>query len=112
MKTKLMKRLRSQAGESIAEVLIATLIAALALMMLAVMISSTVSMVNTGKAKMNEYYTGSEVLEIQPAEGSAVTVTIMSADNNVTETASDLKLYQNNALSNTVYAYGKGKTSD
>ena len=112
-KIKLMQRLRSQAGESITEVLVAVLIAALSLTMLALMISSTVSMVNTGKTKMNEYYTGSEVLEIQPAAGSSVTVTIKSpddADSKVTETVSDVKLYENDVLSNTVYAYGKAKS--
>ena len=60
-----MKRLSSESGESIAEVLIALLIAAVALMMLASMISSTVSIVNKSKTKMDEYYQNNAVLELQ-----------------------------------------------
>ena len=49
-------KIKSQAGETIAEVLVALLISALALVMLAAMISSTYSIVRRGENKMNEYY--------------------------------------------------------
>ena len=53
MGTRLRKRIKSENGESIAEESEALLIAAVELMMLASMISSTVSMVNKSKTKMD-----------------------------------------------------------
>ncbi len=109
-KVKLMKRLRSQAGESIAEVLIATLIAALALMMLAVMISSTVKQVNTSKAAMEAYYAKNAALEQQTTGSSTVEITIKSTSqtgSEITMNVGDVKLYENTAFNNHVYAYQK-----
>jgi len=111
MKTKLMEKLHSQAGESIAEVLIAVLISALALTMLAGMISSTVRMVNAGKEKMNTYYAENADLEIQgPSYDSTATVVISSnneAEVTVSETVSGVKVYQNTTFGTTVYSYCK-----
>ena len=55
-------RLKSNAGETLAEVLISMLIAALALTMLASVISSTARVINRSKEKMNEYYAASDAL--------------------------------------------------
>ena len=79
MKTRLMKRLRSESGESIAEVLVALLIAAVALMMLAAMISSTVSIVNKSKTKMDEYYQNNAILELQTSPTATPILTIESS---------------------------------
>ena len=57
------KKLSSRAGESIAEALIAVLVIAVALTMLASMISATTNMVKTSEKKMDEYYTASAALE-------------------------------------------------
>ncbi len=65
MKERILKKLRGNAGESLAEVLIALLIAALALTMLASVISSTAKMLTRGKLKMSEYYTANEVVAAQ-----------------------------------------------
>lgn len=111
MKTKMMKRLRSHAGETIAEVLVALLISVLALTMLAAMISSTVSMVNKSKAKMMEYYDANKVLELQETSLTTTTITISGTDNatgnKVNESVTDVKLYENNELKEHVYAYRK-----
>lgn len=119
MKRYLKKRLRSQKGETIAEVLIAMLISALALTMLAVMISSTLSMVSRSKDKMDEYYRGSAVLEIQEApEGSTVEnadVSIQSIDgaaSSVHMTVSGVSLFQNEIFNHTVYAYRVNKNGE
>ncbi len=49
-------KLRSRAGESIGETLVALLIAALALLMLAGAVSSASKIVTRNKAAMEEYY--------------------------------------------------------
>ena len=116
MKTKLKNRLRSQAGESIAEVLVAMLISVLALTMLAVMISSTLSMVNKSKLKMNEYYDANRVLEMQPDSTDNTNVTVSTGkisiksagDMAVAElnvTGIDVTMYRNDTFSKPVYAY-------
>lgn len=56
MKSKAIKKLSSQAGESIGETLIALLISALALMMLAGAISSAMRIVTNSKDRMDDYY--------------------------------------------------------
>lgn len=83
MKRKLKKCLRSQAGETIAEVLVALLVSALALTMLATMITSTVKMVDIGKTKMSQYYDDSKILELQNTPDTVedpLTITIQSED--------------------------------
>jgi len=65
MKERILKKLRGNSGESLAEVLIALLIAALALTMLASVISSTAKMLTRGKLKMSEYYKANEVVAAQ-----------------------------------------------
>ena len=57
MKKRIMAKLRSQAGESIAETLVATLIAALALLMLAGAVSSASNIITRSNDAMNDYYT-------------------------------------------------------
>ena len=102
MKTRLMKRLRSESGESIAEVLVALLIAAVALMMLAAMISSTVSIVNKSKTKMDEYYQNNAILELQTSPTATSILTIESSTVQETPT---VELYENGTFNKKVYAY-------
>lgn len=56
LKLKITSRLKGRSGESIAEVLIALLIAALAMTMLVTAISSTTKIITQSKAKMTSYY--------------------------------------------------------
>lgn len=70
------RKLRSNAGESIGETLVALLISALALVMLAGAISSTANMITTSDAKMGEYYDGDDVLVQQSSGAVASSVTI------------------------------------
>lgn len=109
MGTRLKKRLKSESGESIAEVLVALLIAAIALMMLATMISSTVSIVNKSKIKMDEYYNNNIVLELQSNPKETPTLTIQSdpstpSAERVQETPT-VELYENATFKKKVYAY-------
>ena len=56
MNQRIVAKLRSQAGESIGETLVALLISALALLMLAGAISSAANMVRRSKTAMTAYY--------------------------------------------------------
>lgn len=106
MNLKMRKKLNSQAGETITEVLVSLLIAALALTMLAGMISSTVSLVTRSKETMNRYYEGNAKLE-QHSGGEPATVTIKATNGEVMETPGII-LYENpvfNSEEKTIYAY-------
>ena len=70
------KKLRSQAGETLAETLITVLIIAVAMTMLAGMISATASMVKTSENKMKEYYQGSAALETFSGAESGPSITL------------------------------------
>lgn len=67
LKAKITSKLKGSAGESLAEVLIALLIAALALTMLASVISTSARIITQSKAKMKDYYDRNNVLESQSA---------------------------------------------
>lgn len=54
---KLKQKVCSRAGESIAETMVALLIAALALTMLAGAVTSASKMINTGRERLDNYYT-------------------------------------------------------
>ena len=60
MKKAFKKKLRSKAGESITETLVALLISALALVMLAGAISSASGMITKSRTKLDRYYSANE----------------------------------------------------
>lgn len=69
MKIKTKNKLRSAAGETLAETLVAVLIIAVALTMLAGMITATNSMIQRSKRTMNQYYT--ENVKLESFDGAA-----------------------------------------
>lgn len=99
LRKRMSRKLRSNAGESIGETLVALLISALALVMLAGAISSTANMITTSDAKMGEYYDGDDIL-VQQAEsgGTAATITI-TGSSGTAETRS-VSCYTNAAFTN------------
>lgn len=83
MKRKIILKLRSSNGESLTETLVALLIAAIALVMLASMISSTTRIVTQSKTKMTEYYEANKTVAAQTGEGTddaSVTITDDASD--------------------------------
>lgn len=106
---KIAKKLCSQAGESIAETLIAVLVIAVALTMLAAMITATANMVKTSEKTMDEYYTENAALETLSG-GTETTVVITSEDETSIESVRAVYV-KNNVLSKPVIAYSL-KTSD
>ena len=103
---KTMQRIKSQAGESIAEVLIALLISSLALVMLASMISATQSMVSKSEIKLNDYYQENEALETYSGTSVSAAVSITGGAANITVSPT-VDVYSNSEFgnSNTVYTY-------
>lgn len=73
LKKHIAKKLKSAVGESLAEVLIALLIAALAMVMLATAISSTARIVTRSKATMKNYYDGNNALDAYVSAGENIT---------------------------------------
>ena len=101
MKKLVWKKLKGQSGETLTETLVALLIAALALTMLAGMISSTTRIVTQSKATMKTYYEENNQVAKQVApEASA---TIILAPNVGMDGAKDysVSVYLNNTLGNT-----------
>ena len=76
MKKRICKRLRSRAGETIAEVLIALLISSLALVILAQMISASTNMILSSEKTMKKYYEQNNVLAEQETSDKTATVTM------------------------------------
>ena len=73
----MLKKLCQNAGESITETLVATLIASFALILLAGMVSSSVSVVRTSKRTMSTYYESLNKM-VKMEEPVAMTVQITS----------------------------------
>lgn len=98
------RKLRSNAGESIAETLIALLISALALVMLAGAISATANMITKSDKQMGKYYTGDDNLVQQTTPGGeALTVTITGDKGTIKtkeEHTNKVRWYKNDAFAN------------
>lgn len=61
------KKISSQRGESITEVLVAVLITALAVLVFATMVSASTRIIRSGEIKMNKYY---EDISVDPGNKS------------------------------------------
>jgi len=106
MKKAVMKKLRSNSGESIGETLVALLISALALVMLAGAISTAARLITKSETVMEKYYTGMNGLGTPATSGTdTLTVTLTSG-------ASTVHLFGNDDPSSTVtvkcYVNGDG----
>ncbi len=103
MKSKIFEKLHSKAGESIGEVLVALLISALALVMLASMITSSSRMIQNSRVKMEEYYRANSILEACPAASGttgSVTVKTGTPEVNVKLHIDDTGTYSVNIFNN------------
>ena len=70
------KKLRSRAGETIGETLVALLISSLALLMLAGAVSAASRAVQQSKTKIEEYYSADKGMAEQSSAGGALTVSL------------------------------------
>lgn len=104
------RKLRSTAGESIAETLIAVLISALALVILAGAISATARIIIDSDNAMGRYYDMDANLATHSGTSSTLNVTISKTDSDGIVTQVEppraVPCYENNAFANrTVVAY-------
>ena len=95
MKKRICKRLRSRAGETIAEVLIALLISSLALVILAQMITSASNMVQTSERAMKDYYSGNNKLAKQTENGTSATATLKMGESGTLNTSTSILYFEN-----------------
>ena len=117
MKNKLIKKLRSSRGDSIAEVLIALLISVVALVMLAAMIASSTRLIQQSRTAIEKYDAANNALATM-ADGSASgngKLIVKAGGNTVKLTGSDptdgiaVKFYESKVFGDKkVVAYKKG----
>ena len=96
------KKIKGRSGDSLAEVLIALLISAVALVMLASMITSSTSMIDSSKKKMNSYYDAAGSLA--ELSGSGVNGTVTITGGGLSESFS-VDIFTDNELKSPVAAY-------
>ena len=110
-----MKKLRSKAGETLTETLVALLIGTLALAMLASMIGSTSKIIEKTQGVLTEYYAAAAQLSSHEKTSSAVTVTKGQAA--ITDSQfvlygnsekTPVTFYSTSAADTTVTAYERG----
>lgn len=79
MRDRIKAKLRGRAGETIAETLLAVLLASLALVMLAGAISSAGKLVTTSKTRIAAYYEGDS--SMVSAGGDTISLTVLGETN-------------------------------
>lgn len=116
LREKIAARLKNSAGESLAEVLIALLIAALAMTMLAATISTASRMITNSKTKMGEYYEANDNLAEQLKDDTkTLTIEISqmklkaesTSEYEVDSSAAKVKLTANNPTTTVYYFENK-----
>ena len=101
-----MKKLRSRAGESLTETLVALLISALALLMLAGAVTSATRVITRSKDKMTEYYAADAALANRTGTGNTLTVSL--SDGSLNLEGIQVAYYENDAFpSRPVIAYAE-----
>jgi len=90
--------LKSSRGDSIAEVLIALLISAVALVMLASMISSSTSMTDSSKKKIENYYVSTNSLIGNGKSAGTGTVNLVVSGESTVKTSFSVDYYVNNEI--------------
>ena len=102
MKKLVWKKLKEPSGETLTETLVALLIAALALVMLAGMISSTTRIVTQSKTTMNSYYAENNMVAEQGASEGTAYITLGLVNGGTAESKQySVSVYLNDTLGNT-----------
>jgi len=95
------RKLKSRAGESIGETLVALLISALALVMLAGAISATARMITVSDKQLGKYYDGDNKLVVRTDNDGVLSVTIAGKEtDDAQELHSTVKYFSNDAFAN------------
>ena len=102
MNKQIIKKLNRQSGETLTETLVALLIAALALVMLAGMISSTTRIVTRSRTTMNSYYAENNMVAEQGASEGTAYITLGLVNGGTEESKQySVSVYLNDTLGNT-----------
>ena len=118
MKKRIFRKLRSKAGETIAEVLIALLVSSLGLVILAQMINASANMIKNSEVKMQEYYSENNKLDKQDqseADGTGtLKITLNGAsEGEKVELTENIEYYENKTLAGIdVISYAKAKKTE
>ena len=121
IKRKVNNKLKSKAGESIAETLVALLISALALVMLAGAVTASANIIMLSREKLGRYYDANEYVaklsgvipsdksdDVGKTDSGSVTLTMGEGDDAKSVTYNSLTIYENKVFSkNPVKAYKK-----
>ncbi|MGN0434221.1 MAG: hypothetical protein ACI4EB_06745 [Bilifractor sp.] len=90
------KKIASQRGESITEVLVAVLITSLAVLVFATMVSASTRIIRSGEKKMNKYY---EDISVDPGNKSEESIAFSDGNSQVLSVNGDseknVTLYKN-----------------
>ncbi|MBP5156060.1 MAG: hypothetical protein J6252_05705 [Clostridia bacterium] len=103
-------RMKSKRGETIAEVLAALLVSSLAIVTLAVMISSASSLVNKSRDGMKAYVAGENTVVGQNGSGTAGSVTVRGSGSEIIRLTDDVETtirieYYENGTNGSVKSY-------
>ncbi len=90
-------KLKNNSGESIAEVLVAVLISAMALVMLASMITASTSMIRAGDGKLDDYYDANELLSKAQGTPDDTGSAVLSSDTDGFRQEFSVEYYVNDA---------------
>ncbi len=103
MKELMIRKLRSDAGETITEVLVSLLISAIALAMLASMIQASANMITTSKDKLGLYYDANNNLGTQTTSSTDThpTLELKYTNSSFATKKYTLTLYENKEIGNT-----------
>ena len=112
LRSRTLRKLRSNRGESISEVLVALLISSLALVMLASMISSTTSLVTKSRDVLSEYYDANNALSSRGSSGSGAASspgTAVLSGGSLGDISKAVTVYENGKFGSAkVYSYTVG----
>lgn len=107
MKKRVIQKLRSRAGESIGETLVALLISSLALVMLAGAISAAGNMVTRSRTAMEQYHDGNAALA-NPSGGTLTVTLVCDTDSTLKQDYDNIPSAQNEHSGSTeVISYKK-----
>ena len=109
MTNKIILKIKSNSGESIAETLVAVLIAAVGLLMLAGTINAASNLITKSQNTLNRYYEANNKVESRDSsvkvKVSAVASFSVIKDQSLAIDPEDVTLYENDTLSKHVIAY-------
>ena len=112
---KLIKKIKSQTGESISETLVALLISSLALVMLAGAISSSSGLITKSRDKLDKYYSANEDMIKIKSETTVARkgITITDKANTIEQKQYDVSYYANKEFGKTpVIVYELDETNE